>query len=252
MRIQVASDLHLEFGNRTVPAGHTFRSVTDRDVLVLAGDIGRERMARTFVEQEAEVSPVVYVPGNHEYYSSHSRASIDESWRALAAEIASLHYLVADGVTIGGVRFWGVPWYSDLWGTTDPWDLATVHTGVNDFWEPYNGSGEWTLARHINHHLAQSDLLAAQAGQVDVVVTHWPPTKAAMHPRFVGDSLSPYFYNDREDLVRAIGAKLWIAGHTHDPFDYQVGATRVVGNPAGYLDETSDPGLFRPDRIVKL
>ena len=94
--------------------------------------------------------------------------------------------------------------------------------------------------------------LAAQAGQVDVVVTHWPPTKGAMHPRFEGDSLSPYFYNDREDLVRAIGAKLWIAGHLHDHFDYQVGATRVVGNPAGYHDETSDPSLFRPDRIVEI
>ena len=66
MRIQIASDLHLEFGDRTVPAPHTFRSVTDRDVLVLAGDIGRERMARVFVEREAETSPVIYVPGNHE------------------------------------------------------------------------------------------------------------------------------------------------------------------------------------------
>ena len=54
-----------------------------------------------------------------------------------------------------------------------------------------------------------------------------------MHPRFEDNSLSPFFYDDREDLVRAIGAKLWIAGHTHDPFDYQAGAARVVGNPAG-------------------
>ena len=121
VKIQIASDLHLEFGNRTVPAPHAFRSVADRDVLVLAGDIGRERMARVFVEREVDISPVIYVPGNHEYYSSHSRASIDESWRALAAELDGLHYLVADSVTIGGVRFWGVPWYSDLWGTTDPW-----------------------------------------------------------------------------------------------------------------------------------
>ena len=95
-------------------------------------------------------------------------------------------------------------------------------------------------------------MLAAQAGEVDVVITHWPPTKGAMQPRFESDSLSPYFYNDREDLVRAMGAKLWIAGHTHDPFDYQVGGIRVVGNPTGYLYESSGPGLFRPDLVVEV
>ena len=63
MRVQIASDLHLEFGNRTVPAGHAFRSVTDRHVLVLGGDVGRERMARTLVEREAEVSPRIAIVG---------------------------------------------------------------------------------------------------------------------------------------------------------------------------------------------
>ena len=146
MKIQIASDLHLEFGNRRVPAAHSFRPVPDRDVLVLAGDIGRQRMARFFVERELAISPVIYVPGNHEYYSSRSRASIDGDWREIAAEHPDLHYLVADGVTVGGVRFWGAPWYSDLWGTTDPLDLATVHEGINDFSKSCNGGGEWTLS----------------------------------------------------------------------------------------------------------
>jgi hypothetical protein len=28
--------------------------------------------------------------------------------------------------------------------------------------------------------------------------------------------------------------KLWTHGHTHDPFDYMVGSTRVLCNPRGY------------------
>ena len=28
---------------------------------------------------------------------------------------------------------------------------------------------------------------------------------------------------------------LWLHGHVHDGFDYQVGRCRVVANPAGYL-----------------
>ncbi len=75
MKIQIASDLHLESlpggpgvslrrdadtgavrgverdGGCRLPAPEAFAPVRDRDVLVLAGDIGTELMAREFVEQ---------------------------------------------------------------------------------------------------------------------------------------------------------------------------------------------------------
>ena len=252
MRIQIASDLHLEGRKAYMPERAAFDPVPSRNLLVLAGDIGTHLLAREFVLRELEISPVIYVPGNHEYYTPRSRSEVDRDWTTLAASEPDLHYLIAEGVTIDGVRFWGAPWYSDLWGTTDPWDLATVRNGIMDFWAPVNGDGEWTLSRHINHHLAQTELLAAQAGKVDVIITHWPPTKAAMHPKFKGDKLNPYFYNDREDLVRAVGARLWVSGHTHEAYDYCVGSTRCIGNPAGYLGEERCSGVFEAGRVVEV
>ena len=62
MKIQIASDLHLDYNERTWPRRQSFRAVPDRDILVLAGDIARGMMARTFLEQQLEVSLVVYVP----------------------------------------------------------------------------------------------------------------------------------------------------------------------------------------------
>ena len=252
MKIQIASDLHLEGRAGHMPSGSAFRTVPSRDVLVLAGDIGNATQALAFIRRELDASPVIYVPGNHEYYSERPRDLIDADWRAITADNPGLHYLTGAGVEIDGVRFFGAPWYSDLWGTTDPWDLATVHNGISDFWAPFNGGGEWTISRHINHHLAQTDLLAAQVGQVDVVITHWPPTKEAIHPIFDGDKLNPYFINDRENLVRALGAKLWISGHTHEAYDYQIGATRCIGNPTGYSGEHRQSRLFRPDKVVEV
>ena len=38
-------------------------------------------------------------------------------------------------------------------------------------------------------------------------------------------------------LVEERGARLWIHGHTHISFDYQVGDTRVVCNARGYPGE---------------
>ena len=35
--------------------------------------------------------------------------------------------------------------------------------------------------------------------------------------------------------MRAVGAGLWIGGHTHEAYDYEVGTTRCIGNPSGFL-----------------
>ena len=252
MKIQIASDLHLEQRAGHMPSRFAFQTERSRDVLVLAGDIGRETQAHTFIRRELNASPVIYVPGNHEYYSERSHEQIDADWRAIAAEHDGLHYLTGADVEIDGTRFYGLPWYSDLWGTTDPWDLATAHNGAPDFWEPNNAGGEWTISNHIRHNRVQSELLAMQAGKVDVVITHWPPTKEAIHQIFKGDALNPYFINDREDLVREIGAKLWISGHTHEAYDYRIGATRCIGNPSGYTGEYRQNRLFRADKVVEV
>lgn len=256
MRIQIASDLHLEGCPGHLPGEAAFRPVRDRDLLILAGDIGVAMKAWPFVERELETSPVIYVPGNHEYYTKSRRADVDANWRRCAKTHPDLHYLVGEGVEIDGVRFWGAPWYSDLWGIAPDCPSGAhyhrnVERGINDFW-PLWGGGEWSLARHIDHHLMQTDALQSQAGRVDVVITHWPPTKAAIHPKFDGDALNPYFINDEPDLVREIGATAWISGHTHEAYDYQEGPTRCIGNPTGYLGEERQSRLFRPDRIVEV
>ncbi|MYE81418.1 MAG: hypothetical protein F4X36_06145 [Gammaproteobacteria bacterium] len=252
VRIQIASDLHLERRPDHRPGPDAFRADPARDVLILAGDIGQCLLARDFVLGELVLSPVIYVPGNHEYYGPPRREAVDDGWRALAAEHPGLHYLVGESATVEGLRFWGAPWYSNLWGLEDGWTPAEVYRGVNDFHAPFDGTGAWNLSSHIRCHEEQTALLEAQAGNVDVVVTHWPPTREAMPAMFEGSELNPYYFNDHEDLVHQVGAKLWVSGHTHESYDYRVGVTRCVGNPSGYVPRTQDSDLFRPTRIVEV
>ena len=117
MKIQIASDLHLDKRSGGMPDSHELCPAIDRDVLVLAGDVGAGMSARHFNEREVRISPVIYVPGNHEYDTQQPREDIDRSWRALAADLHGLHYLAGDTIEIGGARFWGAPWYSDLFRT---------------------------------------------------------------------------------------------------------------------------------------
>ena len=81
MKIQIASDLHLEMHHDRVPPLADFRPVAARDVLVLAGDIGVYTHALRFIEDEARISPVIYVPGNHEYHTDWGRRATDWTGR---------------------------------------------------------------------------------------------------------------------------------------------------------------------------
>ena len=45
-------------------------------------------------------------------------------------------------------------------------------------------------------------------------------------------------------------AALWIHGHMHESFNYEVYGTRVVCNPRGYAPEALNPD-FRPDWLKR-
>ena len=44
--------------------------------------------------------------------------------------------------------------------------------------------------------------------------------------------------------------KLWVHGHTHSSFDYNIHGTRVVCNPRGYEDHDLNPEYY--DIIIDL
>ena len=62
MKIRVLSDLHLEFEDWAPPA-------VQADVVVLAGDIHGGTKGLAWAREEFPHTPIVYVPGNHEYFT---------------------------------------------------------------------------------------------------------------------------------------------------------------------------------------
>lgn len=100
MKLHILNDLHIEFEDITPPA-------TDADVMILAGDIGVGVDGVRWAEERFPNQPVIYVPGNHEFYH-HDLLLIEE----LKAETPDhIHVLNDDQVVIDGVRFLG----SILW-----------------------------------------------------------------------------------------------------------------------------------------
>jgi predicted phosphodiesterase len=243
--------LHLEICDWTPPP-------VQADVVVLAGDIHMEDGAFAWARRHFGSKPVVYVPGNHEYFDSDMPTAL-QRMRAGAQQhgIALLH----DGeIQIDGVRFLGTTLWTDFefYGSS-PADVERFMAAARrrmrdyDFIEYSRGRAltpELTRAMHLQQRSWLRERLEAGDGLPTVVVTHHLPHRGSVHPRYAGDASNPAYVSNLGHLFRE-SVKLWVHGHTHESVDYSVGATRVVCNPRGYVPHQPN-AAFDPAFVVSI
>lgn len=252
MKLNVLSDLHLSQGALARPAN-------EADLVILAGDIARPEPA---IEWACALGkPVLYVPGNHEFYG----ASLDSTRRALKdlAAGSAVRVLDDDEVVIDGVRFLGSTLWTDfmlLGQDGKAGAQAEAARSIRDFSrifvddalrQPFTPADSAALferhARWLERRLAQP-----HPGPT-VVITHHAPAPGSIHPRFAGSPINACFVSDARHLLDGTRVQLWIHGHTHDSFDYQVNGTRVVCNPRGYASNgINENARFDLDFVVGL
>ncbi|MBI1394914.1 MAG: hypothetical protein GC151_02950 [Betaproteobacteria bacterium] len=236
MKLQILSDLHLEYSDRHPP---WTPAPTDADVVILAGDIDNGTRAIDWAERTFPERTVLYVPGNHEFYDD----DIGEAGARLAARsAASPNVRLLDNTTwtADGVRVVGSTLWTDflLFGEQSVEDAITESLKyVVDFRAIADGPGaRFTPERSIELHRRCRQFLETELAKpfdgATIVVTHHGPHPKSVHPRWADNLTSAAFVSDLTPLMGT--AKLWVHGHTHDSFDYVVNGTRVVANPMGY------------------
>lgn len=236
MRIQLASDLHLEFLQRTFPGERLIAPAHGADLLVLAGDIASGLQAIELFRDWPV--PVLYVAGNHEFYGgAFDQLRVD---LRRAARGTSVCFLDNDYLDMGGVRFLGATLWTDYrlpLNRTQRQLMQAAEKGLNDHRVIKTHEGVFSAARALEEHeqsrrWLQRQLAAPYEGRT-VVVTHHAPHPLSVHPRYAGDPLNAAFASDLTELLSL--ADLWLHGHVHDSFDYEVDGCRVVANPRGYV-----------------
>jgi predicted phosphodiesterase len=235
VKVQLASDLHLEHLHRQFPRETLIRPAHDADVLVLAGDIANASQAVELFG--AWPVPVIYVSGNHEFYARTYEDILDElRERAVGTSIRFLERDVAD---FGGVRFVGCTLWSDYRLFADMQLAAMKQAGrsLNDHRViSTRGGNDFSPRNALDVHHESRTWLHEQLTQrydgVTVVVSHHGPHPLSVHPRYAGDLLNSAFVSDLTPLLSK--ANFWLHGHVHDSFDYEVHGCRVLTNPAGY------------------
>lgn len=282
MIIQYLSDLHLEFRPMFFQP-----SLPEPDVVVLAGDIGAGEAGVIWaLQQIPDHIPIIYVPGNHEFYSSptlntKTMPSTLLAIHALSATRPNFYVLTNKTIIIDEVLFVGTTLWTDFALYGDPFigEIA-AQNALNDFAHVYTGPGTRLTARDtiVLHKGARNYLLTVLSApppkrhlligtptelaahpelpyfRARVVVTHHAPSSISIPERYRNDPLSPAFASDLSQLILETSPDLWIHGHVHDGCDYRIGDTRVVCNPRGYPDEphsvTAPP--FDPRAFVKV
>jgi len=233
MRIQIASDLHLEFFQGRFGDDITLPFAEGSEVLVLAGDIHKRDRAITLFKSWPV--PVIYVHGNHEHYKEHIWKNTEKLRSAAAAN--KIHYLENDAWVYRGVRFLGCALWTDyeLFGNSAE-AMSSAEASLNDHKLISTHYKRFSPTDALAIHKDSRRWLETQLNEPfdgkTVIVTHHAPHSGSIAPEFAKDSLSPSFVSNLTDLMGK--ASLWIHGHVHSSFDYVVDGTRVVANPRGY------------------
>jgi predicted phosphodiesterase len=243
MKIAVFSDLHLEVSSWSPPE----RTLREADLIVLAGDIsthtnGLEWARTAFPEQR-----IVYVAGNHEFYGSEIHG-LQKELRATALRLG-IDFLECDEVVIDGVRILGTTLWTDfqLYGAGEAMGAAMNEASrfMLDFSRiRYSPMPRFQPSHSVSIHRQSrfwlSEKLAEPFNGKTVVVTHHAPSMQSIATNYANSPMSAAFASNLDDLV--VKADLWIHGHTHTAFRYQVGEDpskgHVVCNPRGYRWET--------------
>jgi Icc-related predicted phosphoesterase len=252
MKIQLASDLHLEHLNRPLGTRITASSSRDllpkriigpvpgADVLVLAGDIADGAYAcKLFSDWPSEKRvPIILIAGNHEFHD-HPIGPIYAKLREGAA-LNNIHFLENDSIVIDGVRFLGTTLWTDYRlrsNRTQSQLMEYCGTRLKDHYRIRTGRHDFTPQHAlVRHEIARAWLEAELKKPFDgktVVVSHHAPHPLSIHRRYIGDHLNAAFASDLSALMPKVD--LWLHGHVHESFDYSIGRCRVVANPAGYV-----------------
>jgi len=242
VKLNILSDLHLSKGELSLPG-------EGADLVILAGDVARPERAIAWASRIAR--PVLYIAGNHEFYGGTIEDTPGELKRLAAG--TNVRVLDRDAVVIDGVRFLGATLWTDFLVAGDGEARATAMREAQRLMRDFSvvRTGDVPFTPEASTALFAKDAAWLQTQLAEphwgptVVITHHAPSARSIHPRFAGSPLNACFVSSAERLLDGRRAQLWIHGHTHDSFDYEVNGTRVLCNPRGYAkDGVNENALF--------
>jgi predicted phosphohydrolase len=231
--IQIASDLHIEFKNDDIPDPLNYLTPS-ADILILAGDIGslyKIEQLKGFLKRLCPLfQTVIYVPGNHEYYTvqNYEHLSMNKLLHRLYEienDIKNLFILnqtsvVINDVCITGCTLWSKPMVNI------PKFIVRIYGMNTEIYEKKFSND----VNYINKMIEYCDKNKLKL----VVATHYCPTYEVINEDKMKDRFVSLYVSNLDHLLTKEKIHTWICGHIHSNFDIvSKNGTRIVGNQLG-------------------
>lgn len=228
MKIQIVSDLHLEFLTvvGVIELADRISYKTNADVLVLAGDIcalNKRSICNlyTFLDVIEDSYPyIIYVFGNHEYYGT----SYEEVKTILARlkYYQKLYVLENESVSIEDITFYGTTlWFKETVQSNRIKYNLSDYRCIKDFTPDTYCREAIKFIKNIENSESKK-----------VLITHHVP-----HSRFkyLDNEMNCFYLNE---IGKYLGKfDLVTFGHSHDSTNYQFSdRCLAISNPRGYVN----------------
>jgi predicted phosphohydrolase len=256
MKVSIFSDLHTETRQRMTPG--MFKYVgANSDIVLLCGDIVNAKnyydlaAIRAFIPAHV---PVLFIPGNHEFYGAASVKKQRQDMRELCRR-TGITYMDRNTFEFHGHLFIGATGWSDLKAYSDKEPLEdrvkNVHFNISDF----HFHNDWSVERMIENakqdkkFISKAITTAEQNKLIPFVMTHFPPLEYLNNEDFEYNGVSAYFVN--QWLEVALRAKYWAFGHVHGRCRQElIGDTMFISNMQGYPRESET--TFDPYMVIEI
>lgn len=254
MRVQYASDLHLEFGeNSKWLKEHPL--IPSADILVLAGDIGYlgddNYISHPFWNRVSEdFNQVIVVPGNHELYKFFDINGLHNGWQLEIRHNVRVCYnsVIALNEETDLIA-------STLWTHIPPSEEYLTERCVSDFKRIRNGEFRLSAQRFNEEHEVCRNFIEKAVSESNaeriVVATHHVPSFTLMAEEFKDSSINGAFTVELAGMIAESRINCWIYGHSHRNIDKMIGSTRCVSNQLGYVFQ-NEHNTFRRDAVTEI
>ena len=252
MKVQIASDLHLELESNMryfeeIPLAPT------ADILILAGDVMCFDAEQKFLNHSfwnrvsADFKQVYVLPGNHEYYDGLDITQIGKRFDIRS----NVHIINNDTEVLGGNLFV----FTTLWSDIPICLRKPMLSHANDFKYIRKNGNILSFEEYKELHEQALQFLFGQLNENyenKVVVSHHIPLLQLL-PERLGNSWGSSLYANRlDELIQNHNIHTWIYGHSHlccrDSFLY---GTSFYTNPFGYRTKKENP-CFKFDKSIDI
>lgn len=238
MKIQYASDLHLEFKenanwlkeNPLIPVG---------DVLLLAGDIGyldtNLYSTHSFWDWAADNFQQVFViPGNHELYNGFDINQLKNGWTQSIRKNINVYYNCVIPLTSQTDLI-----MSTLWSHVPVDNEVVTENCVMDFRNIKDGKLGLSVKRFNEEHnhcmnFIKNSVKKSSAENI-VIATHHLPSYDLVPDEFKDSLIGGAFASEHKRFIGKSRINHWLYGHSHRNVNETIGKTKCFSNQLGYV-----------------